>query len=111
RTAIQLLSDLNVNKHEMMKFSGHHSVNRLRSYKVPNNEQWLKNTTLLINAIQDSQAQTSESQVQTPESQIKTPEYQVQTPESLVETSEFQIITQEFQVSPLEFQVSTNENF
>ncbi|CAG8832568.1 33179_t:CDS:2, partial [Racocetra persica] len=33
RTAIQLLSDLSVNEHEMMTFSGHRSVNGLRSYK------------------------------------------------------------------------------
>ncbi|CAG8855182.1 44276_t:CDS:1, partial [Gigaspora margarita] len=65
RTAIQLLSDLNINEHEMMQFSGHRSTNGLRSYKVPNREQKLKNTALLINAIQELQIPTQESQALT----------------------------------------------
>ncbi|CAG8713593.1 13075_t:CDS:2, partial [Gigaspora rosea] len=47
RTAIQLLSDLNINEHTMMEFS------------VPSNEQRLKNTTTLINAIQEPQVLVS----------------------------------------------------
>ncbi|CAG8595757.1 7383_t:CDS:2, partial [Scutellospora calospora] len=54
RTAIQLLSNLNVNKYEIMQFLDYHSVNRLRSYKVPNNDQLLKNSALLISTIQES---------------------------------------------------------
>ncbi|CAG8660423.1 22779_t:CDS:2, partial [Cetraspora pellucida] len=55
RMTIQLLSDLSINEHKMITFSGHQSVNGLRSYKVPNNEQQLKNTRILINAIQESE--------------------------------------------------------
>ncbi|CAG8724274.1 11938_t:CDS:1, partial [Cetraspora pellucida] len=97
RTAIQLLSDLNVNKYAIIKFSSHCLVNGLRSYKVPNNEQWLKNTTLLINSIQESQVQTLESQVQIRESQVETLESQVETPESQFQTLEPQVYISESQ--------------
>src|SRR5260364_27371 len=80
RTAIQLLSDLNINEHEMMTFSGHQSVNGLRSYKVPNNEQRLKNTRTLINAIQESEVLVStQEEFQIP-AQVPTQEEETQIP-------------------------------
>ncbi|CAG8724147.1 15770_t:CDS:1, partial [Dentiscutata heterogama] len=82
RTAIQLLSDLNVNEHEMMQFSDHRSTNGLRTYKNPNDQQRLKNFTLLLNAIQESLIIQQESQIIYQESQVMQHESQVMQQES-----------------------------
>ncbi|CAG8566699.1 16988_t:CDS:2 [Gigaspora margarita] len=63
------ISDLNVNEHKMMQFSGHCSTDGLHTYKISNNKQWLKNPILLLNALQEfpivqqRESQQEESQV------------------------------------------------
>ncbi|CAG8788363.1 40726_t:CDS:2 [Gigaspora margarita] len=113
RTAIQLLLDLNVNKHKMMQFLGYRSTDGLCTYKIPNNEQRLKNSTLLLNALQEfpivqqKESEQEESQVmQQDESQV------MQQEESQVmQQEESQIMWQEkFQViQPNESQATQYE--
>ncbi|CAG8607595.1 700_t:CDS:2 [Gigaspora rosea] len=90
RTAIQLLYNLNINEHTMMEFSGHRSVSELRSYKVPSNEQRLKNTTTLINAIQEPQVLVStQKELQIPA------QFMIQEESQVSIQKEFHISTQE----------------
>ncbi|CAG8787568.1 215_t:CDS:1, partial [Cetraspora pellucida] len=121
RTAIQLLSDLNINEHEMMQFSGHRSTDELRTYKIPNNEQRLKNSTLLLDALQEfpimqqEKSQQEEFQVtQQEESQVMQQEESqvIQQEEShVIQQEESQIMRQKnFQVIQLdESQVMQHE--
>ncbi|CAG8630292.1 1962_t:CDS:2, partial [Gigaspora rosea] len=105
RIAIQLLLDLNVNEHEMMQFLGHHSTDELSTYKIPSNEQQFKNSTLLLDAIQESLiVQQEESQQE--ESQV------MQQEESQVMQQESQVIQQESQVmQQYEFQILQQDEF
>ena len=48
RTAIQRLKDLDVPEDERMVFSGHRSREGIRAYNSPNDEQRLRNTSMLI---------------------------------------------------------------
>ncbi|CAG8772117.1 24827_t:CDS:1, partial [Racocetra persica] len=100
RTAIQLLSDLNVNEHEMIQFSGHHSTDGLCTYKILNNKQRLKNSILLLNVLQES------SIIQQEESQQEKSQVIQQEESQVMQQEESQIMQQEnFQViQPDEFQ-------
>ncbi|CAG8643152.1 23144_t:CDS:2 [Gigaspora margarita] len=99
RTAIQLLSDLNVNEHEMIQFSGHYSTDRLCTYKIHNNEQWLKNSTLLLNALQEF------SIVQQRESEQEKSQVMQQDESQVMQQEESQVMQQE------ESQIMQQEKF
>ncbi|RIB21447.1 hypothetical protein C2G38_2176564 [Gigaspora rosea] len=86
---IARISDLNVNEHEMIQFSGYRSTVGLRTYKIPNNEQWLKNSTLLLNAIQES------PNVQQEESQQEESQFMQQEESQVIQQEESQIMQQE----------------
>ncbi|CAG8794438.1 3467_t:CDS:2, partial [Cetraspora pellucida] len=74
---IAYASNLNVNEHKMMQFLGHHSTNELHTHKNSNDQQQLKNSILLLNAIQESQIVLQESQIIYQEFQVMQQESQV----------------------------------
>ncbi|RIB00508.1 hypothetical protein C2G38_2234072 [Gigaspora rosea] len=81
-----------------MQFSGHRSANGLRTYKNPNDQQRLKNSTLLLNAIQESPIVQQE------------PHQESQVIQELQQESQV-IQHEDFQITEHEVQVTQDEEF